>query len=69
VKIINKERIDLWVLPGTLIQIQNNLEDLKKLISNFPKVIKKDYLIDLRIAKRIGISKISKSKIKAKAKN
>ena len=69
VKIINKERIDLWVLPGTLIQIQNNLEDLKKLISNFPKVIKKDYLIDLRIAKRIGISKINKSKMKAKVKN
>lgn len=52
-------RIDVWMRPGVLIQLDSCVENLKEFYTNFPQFFQKGKLIDLRCTNRIGISDIA----------
>lgn len=56
---IKTYEINLWMHPGVMIQICNNLTHLKDFCIFFPQYFQKGKRIDLRDSKRIGISNIA----------
>lgn len=54
---------DIWVMPGVLVQLDENIENLEEFYKNFPQLFMKGKLIDIRCTKRIGISNIKIPKI------
>lgn len=51
-------RIDVWMQPGLLVQLDDHIENLQEFLNAFPEFFQKGTLIDLRCTKRVGISKI-----------
>jgi hypothetical protein len=52
-------RIDLYLLPGVVVQLGKNVDDLKEFLENFSDFFQPNTLIDLRDPQKVGISKIN----------
>lgn len=48
---------NIWVHPGVLVQIDNQILNLEEFYKTFPKLFKKGNMIDLRSTNRVGVSK------------
>lgn len=55
---IYEHTIDIWVNPGVLVQLDNQIENLEEFYNQFPYLFTKGKIIDLRCTKRVGISNI-----------